>query len=478
MKPKQLKKLFLIALLIAVTGVAMAYSSKIPGIFSQNPPVAASSHRTVSDGIVSVSGHLIQDKVLLGSAGTISMNLIIQADQTGATSIGQSRGVDLVIVLDRSGSMKGRKIDDARQAVLQLLTSLNASDRLALVTYSDDVRIAAGLLNVTDDNRRRLAAAVNSVWVGGGTNLGAGLQAGINILNSAIRSNNAGKVILISDGLANKGVTDINALGNMAAIAVENEFGVSTVGVGVEFNEHLMTALADRGTGSYYYLENPAAFAEVFQKEFHDTRAAVVSNLKIQIPTQDGITLADAAGYPLIRRNGQVEFYPGSLLSGQIRQLYLTLQVPTTSERNFVLSNIKIAYRYDNRDFETTLNDSLTIACVNDQSKVFSSIDKTSWTEKVINEDFNRLKQEVAADLKLGDKRQAMDRIQKYQDEQEAVNAAVDSQRVAENLDKDLKALTEYVEETFQGAPAAVREKQKANAKALQYEGYRGRRQQ
>ena len=143
-----------------------------------------------------------------------------------------------------------------------------------------------------------------------------------------------------------------------------------------------------------------------------------------------------------------------------------------------MLSNIKIAYRYDNRDFETTLNDSLTIACVNDQSKVFSSIDKTSWTEKVINEDFNRLKQEVAADLKLGDKRQAMDRIQKYQVEQEAVNAAVDSQRVAENLDKDLKALTEYVEETFQGAPAAVREKQKANAKALQYEGYRGRRQQ
>ncbi len=478
MKPKQMKKFLLIALLIAVTGAAMAYSSKIPGIFSLNPVAATTALRTASNGIISVSGHLTQDKVLKGTAGTVGLNLTLQADQIAATDEAESRNVDLVIVLDRSGSMKGRKINDARQAVLQLLSSLTAKDRLALVTYSDGVQIAAGLLNVTADNRQRLESAVNSVRVGGGTNLGAGLQAGINILMSSIRNANAAKVILISDGLANKGVTDINALGNMAALAVESEFAVSTVGVGAEFNEHLMTAIADQGTGSYYYLENPTAFAEVFQTEFYDTRAAIVGNLKIQIPTQDGITLADAAGYPLNHQKSHVAFYPGSLRSGQIRQLYLTLQVPTNSERNFVLNNIMITYRYDNQAFETALDGPLMIACVNDQRKVFSSIDETRWTEKVINEDFNRLKQEVAADVKSGRQQQAMDRIQKYHGEQEAVNAVIGSPRVAENLDKDLKELKTYVEDTFQGAPEAVREKQKANAKALQYEGYRGRRQQ
>ena len=478
MKPKQLKNLLLIVLLIAVTGAAMAYSDKIPGIFSQNPQAGTPALQAVGNGILSVSGHLVQDKVLLGSAGTVGLNLTLQADQIAATDKAESRNVDLVIVLDRSGSMKGRKINDARRAVLQLLTDLTARDRLALVTYSDGVQIAADLLNVTDDNRKRLAAAVNSVLVGGGTNLGAGLQAGINILNSSIRNSNSAKVILISDGLANKGVTDIYALGNMAALAVENEFAVSTVGVGADYNEHLMTAIADQGTGTYYYLENPAAFAEVFQREFYDTRAAIVGSLQIQIPTQSGITLVDASGYPLSHRKDHVAFYPGRLRSGQMRQLYLTLQVPTNSERNFVLNNIRITYRYDNQTFETALNEPLSIACVNDQRKVFSSIDKTGWTEKIINEDFNRLKQEVAADLKSGDKRQAMDRIKKYHGEQEAVNAVVGSQQVADNLDKDLKELTTYVEETFQGAPAAVREKQQSNAKALQYEGYRGRRQQ
>ena len=311
MKSRKLKKLFLIATLIALTGAALAYSSKISAVISQGPAgVPAAPPISGNSGIISATGHLIQDKVLLGSDGLFNLDLTLQADRIPERDEVQTRNVDLVIVLDRSGSMKGSKIDDARQAVLQLLDNLGEKDRLALVTYSDDVKIAAELLNVSAANRRRLAAAVNSVRVGGGTNLGAGLQAGIEILASAAHSVNAAKVILISDGLANKGVTDISALGSMAAMAVEKEFAVSTVGVGAEFNEYLMTAIADQGTGRYYYLENPGAFAEVFQQEFHDTRAAIVDQLKVQVPTRNGITLVDAAGYPLSRRHGYATFYP------------------------------------------------------------------------------------------------------------------------------------------------------------------------
>jgi Ca-activated chloride channel family protein len=477
MKQQRLKKFLLITVLIVGTGAAMAYSSNSTGVFSLNRISGSNRHQVTNNGILSISGHLIQDKILQGSDGIIGLNLTLQAEETPAANSGETRNVDLVIVLDRSGSMKGRKINDARQAVLKLLSNLTSKDRFALVTYSDGVQIASGLLNVSGINRQRMESAVNGVRVGGGTNLGAGLLAGIDILRSSDRNTNAAKVILISDGLANKGITDAQALSGIAAVAVEKEFAVSTVGVGAEFNEYLMTAIADQGTGSYYYLENPAAFAEVFQKEFHDTRASIVNNLKIQIPLKDGISLADAAGYPITHKNGQAVFHPGSLHSGQTRKLYLTLRVPTNSNRNFELNNIKIVYHHDNQIYETILEDSFTIACVKDQREVFSSIDKTNWSEKVINEDFNRLKQEVAADLKSGKKQNAMKRIKKYHGEQEAVNAVVGSASVAENLDKDLKELKTYVEDTFQGAPEAVRQKQKSNAKALQYDGYRGRRQ-
>lgn len=468
MQRKSLKNMLLITVLIAATGAAMAYSS--------NRNSGPTRHHATTGSILSVSGHLIQDKVLQGSDGTIGLKLTLQAEEKPTTASDEARNVDMVIVLDRSGSMKGRKINDARQAVLKLLSNLTSKDRFALVTYSDGVQIASGLLTATRHNRQQMEAAVNGVRVGGGTNLGAGLQAGINLLRSSNRSTNAAKVILISDGLANKGITDVQTLSGIAAVAVEREFAVSTVGVGTEFNEYLMTAIADQGTGSYYYLENPAAFAEVFQKEFHDARASIVNNLKIQMPLTGGIDLVDAAGYPISRQNGLAVFYPGSMHAGQTRKLYLTLRVPTNRSRQFELNNLKIVYHHDNQVHETTLEDSFTIACVNDRRKVYSSIDKTGWSDKVINDDFNRLKQEVAADLKSGKKQKAMQRIETYYGEQQAVNAVVGSARVTENLDKDLKELETYVEETFQGEPEAIRQKQKTNAKALQYDGYRGRR--
>jgi Ca-activated chloride channel family protein len=373
--------------------------------------------------------------------------------------------------------MKGRKIEDARRAVLELLSSLSAEDRFALITYSDGVHIASRLSNVTDANRVRIASAVNAIRAGGGTNLGAGLQAGIDILISASRHTNAAKVILISDGLANKGLTDAKALSDIAAVAVEKEFAVSTVGLGIEFNEHLMTAIADRGTGSYYYLENPAAFAEVFQKEFYNTQTAALTGVKIQIPMSSGITLVDAAGYPIINHNDHLIFYPGNLRSGQTRNLFLTLKVPTTGQKTFELNKIKLSYHYGSRAYDTALEESFKIACINDPKKVYSSINKTSWSDKVINEDFNHLKQEVAADIKSGEKQRALKKIDQYYQERQALNAAVGSAQVAENLDKDLKELETYVKDTFEGSPAAVRQKQKSNAKALQFEGYSGRRQ-
>jgi Ca-activated chloride channel family protein len=407
----------------------------------------------------------------------VGLNLTLRAAELAAINGREVRNVDMVIVLDRSGSMKGRKIEDARRAVLALLSSLSAEDRFALITYSDGVHIASDLSNVTDANRVHIASAVNAIRAGGGTNLGAGLQAGIDILISPGHLKNAAKVILISDGLANKGLTDVKALSDIAAVAVEKEFAVSTVGVGVDFNEHLMTAIADRGTGSYYYLENPAAFAEVFQKEFYNTQTAAVTGVKIQIPMISGITLADAAGYPIIIQNDHLVFYPGNLGFGQTRKLFLTLKVPTNSQKTFELDKIKVSYQYGNRTYETVLEESFKIACVNDQKKVYSSINKTSWSEKVINEDFSRLKQEVAADIKSGEKQSAMKKIDRYYHEREAVNAAVGSAHVAENLDKDLNELRTFVKDTFEGAPAAVQQKQKSNAKALQFEGYRGRRQ-
>lgn len=476
MKRKRIRNFLFITLLITGTGAAMAYSSNqvkilLPQWFSNS-----TTHYQGNSEVVKVTGQLIQSNVLQGSEGTFGLSLTLQADDKLASDTGKSRNVDMVIVLDRSGSMKGRKLNDARKAVIKLLSNLTEKDRFALVTYSDGVQIVSNLQHVDERNRTLLVSSVQRVRAGGGTNLGSGLQAGIDILTSANHLANAGKIILISDGLANKGITDAGSLGNMAGIAVKREFAVSTVGVGAEFNEHLMTTIADHGTGYYYYLENPEAFAEVFEKEFYNTQTTAVSNLAIYIPVGDELALVDASGYPVHVQSGYALFYPGTLRSGQTRQLFLTLRVPTDREKTFTLDNIIVRFLHNSQHFETSIDESLTIACTTDRQKVRSSIDKLNWTDKVLKEDYNRLKQNVAADIRAGKKQTAIKRIENYYSEQEAVNEVVGSAKVTENLDKDINELRTFVEDTFHGAPEEVRQKQKSNAKALQYEGYSGRR--
>jgi Ca-activated chloride channel homolog len=476
MKPTRLKSFILIAVLIAATAAAMAYSagtgkSRLSGL------VPSTTHSPAAgSGPVTLKGRLVQNKVLQGSDGKVHLALTLRADEAFEPQSSESRNVDLVIVLDRSGSMKGRKISDARQAVLTLLSGLTAADRFALVTYSDRAQEISGLKYVTADYGEHLKAQVTGIRAGGGTNLGAGLRAGINVLLAARENGNARKLILISDGLANKGITDSTRLGRMAGVAVEKEFAVSTVGVGTDFNEQLMTTIADRGAGNYYYLENPTAFAEVFQKEFFYTRATVATNVAIIFPLGSGVSLVDAAGYPIAIQEDQAVFYPGDLRSGQTRKLFLTLQVPTGTTGSYETGRIKARYRFNGQPMETVPGGNYQIACVNNQKEVRASIDRTSWSEKVIREDYNRLKQEVAADIKSGKKQKALERINSYYHEQDSINAAVGSPEVTRNLNHDLKDLQQRVEDTFTGSAPAVSRKQKSNSKALQYEGYQGRR--
>ena len=197
MKSNRIKSLFFILCLVAASGIALAYSDK----FSISEPVTCPKPVTVtsnSPGVLTLSGGLVQDKVLQGSDGRVTLSLDITADAAPERPLGDERSVDMVIVLDRSGSMRGRKIEYAKRAIANLLAGLTEKDRFALIAYSDGVQKLTDLVRVTDDHRAWLTPMVYGIRPGGGTNLGAGLMAGIEALRSPSRERNAGRVILIS----------------------------------------------------------------------------------------------------------------------------------------------------------------------------------------------------------------------------------------------------------------------------------------
>ena len=452
---------------MGLTGHAATWFTRPPG----GPPAPPGGNQGLA-----ISGNLVQDKILQGSDGRVSLALTLTAPDQAPAPDGPAQNVDLVVVLDRSGSMNGRKIDDARRAVLRLMETLAPEDRLALVAYSNTVVTYAGLSPMTSANRRQISEAVTRISANGGTNLGAGLKRGIELAAAAPAKGNVQRIILISDGLANQGLTHPTALGHMAAASFEKALAVSTVGVGQEFNEALMTLLADNGGGSYYYLENPAAFAAVFRKEYLYARAAAAENIRVSLLLPAGARLVDAGGYPVKQIGGRAVFHPGSLGYGKSRTLYLTLQMPTDVRRTFGLGELQVQYRQGGRRHTAVLPERFTIACVSDADDVMGSIRKDVWRDQVLKADFGRLKEEVAADIREGQADQALQRIRAYRQEKAAVNRVVGSGRVDANLAKDVEALSTYVKDTFRGPAPAVAAKQKKNAKALQYEGYRDRR--
>ena len=474
MNKKVIKPLLIVGGLVALSLAALFHLTG-PAQVGASPQKPQTTPQ-MQKGLVSFSGGLVQGGILQGGEGLVSLDLTLTAAELPADLNQPRQNVDLVIVLDRSGSMEGPKIMDAKAAVLKLLESFTAQDRFALVTYSDGVIRHSGLKNADADSVAALRRIVSQVQAGGGTNLGAGLDEGIRIIKNSPRVGNNSRIILISDGLANQGVTDPAQLSRLAAQAGPVEFTVSTVGVGQDFNEYLMTALADHGLGTYYYLENPNAFAKIFQKELHQARITAAKALEISVPLPVGASVVDAAGYPVEVKGQTAIFRPGDLLAGQTRKLYVTLRFPTDKEQTFNLSGIGLTWLADGQNQTMTLPDSLQVACVKDEASVLGSIDRESWEKKVLQEDYNKLKEEVARDIKNGDQQAARQKIDGYYQAQQSINSAVGSAAVTENLENDLDDLRGQVDESFSGEPEEALMKQKGFSKKLQHEGYQGRR--
>jgi len=190
MQRPRLKSVMLILALIIVTGAAMAYSGR--GKPGEPPPPPAPPLVSSGNGILALSGNLVQTHVLKGSPGRVSLELTLTAGRVLEEAAGVQRGVDFVVVLDRSGSMQGAKLEHARQSLHHLLSGLTDRDRFALFSYSDAVQKHCDLLPANDFNRRLMQSAVNGVFSSGATNLGEGLRAGIDLITAAGRPGHPG----------------------------------------------------------------------------------------------------------------------------------------------------------------------------------------------------------------------------------------------------------------------------------------------
>jgi Ca-activated chloride channel family protein len=233
--------------------------------------------------------------------------------------------VNLALVIDKSGSMSGDRIERAREAALEAVRRLGPDDLVSVVAFDNGVRTLLPARRVGDGSA--ITEAIEGIAANGGTNLYGGVAAGAEALRRHIEDGYTHRVILLSDGQANVGPQTPEALGSLGAQLVREGISVSTIGLGLDFNEDLMTRLARRSDGNTYFVENSRDLGRIFGEELGDVLSIVARRVVIEVTFPEGVRPVRLVG-----REGRIEN----------RRAFIELNQLYGSQEKFALVEVEI----------------------------------------------------------------------------------------------------------------------------------------
>ena len=234
--------------------------------------------------------------------------------------------VNLALVLDRSGSMSGGKLELARQAAERALALLKSDDRFAVVVYDDRVDVVTQSSNATTSARGQAADRLRGVEPRGSTDLCSGWLTGCEQVGRELDHESIGRCLLLTDGLANHGITDRSELTRHAAELRARGVATSTFGVGADFDERLLQAMAEAGGGNSYYLRDAERISEFLQSEIGEALEVVARGAALVINLPEGAS-AEPLGRQRARQSGRtVRIELDDLVSGQAVELALAIR--------------------------------------------------------------------------------------------------------------------------------------------------------
>lgn len=263
------------------------------------------------------------DRRVLRAEQTQTAVLKISIDAPDAPPIPDRPAVNLAVVLDRSGSMSGAKLERAKEAAIAALYRLDARDRFALITYDDTVKTVVPAQSAA--NAESIEPLIRSIEAGGSTSLFGGVSQGAAEIRRALDPHFVHRIILLSDGRANRGPQTPDDLGRLGAALFKDGISVSTVGIGNDYNEDLMTQLALNSDGNTYFVQHSDELPRIFAVELRRLLSVVAKRVKVTIECPEGIR-----PIRLIGRDGRIHAHRVELSLNQLygkQQKYALLEV-------------------------------------------------------------------------------------------------------------------------------------------------------
>jgi Ca-activated chloride channel family protein len=251
--------------------------------------------------------------------------------------------VNLSIVLDRSGSMSGQKLEKAKDAAIEALRHLGPRDVFSVVVYDHNVRTVVPARSAR--HVEWIERQIREIRSGGNTALFGGVSQGA----AEVRKNFGGRyvhrIILLSDGIANVGPSTPEDLGRLGAALIKEGISVTTVGVGTDYNEDLMTRLSQNSDGNSYFVESSRDLPRIFAAELGDVLNVVAKKVHVIVECPDGVRPLTIIGREGRIRGRTVELYLNQLYGGQEKYALIEVEVPgKKSGEEIHIASVSVSY--------------------------------------------------------------------------------------------------------------------------------------
>lgn len=342
---------------------------------------------------------LDQPTVLAGGNTVVYAVVTFEGLDLDAGAAKERPPLNLSLVLDRSGSMSDQgKIEYLRRAAKLAVDRLGNRDTLSVVEYDDAITLMWPARRV--GNTAEVKAMIDRLEPRGSTNLTGGMMRGVDEAKGALdgparADGTITRVILMSDGLANTGITEPREIARLVRGAKQDGVRISAMGLGRDYDEDLMQSVAENGGGRYYYIEHPTQMARVFQEELGSMFETCARDVEIRFSGTAIIRKVEVVGYDDAAGTKDARRGLEDVFEGEKRSVLLRLEIAAPSSGSADLGELTLNYKTAKGGEAHRIAQKLTVDVTSDRAAVERARDKEATAEAALAESDRVQKEQV-----------------------------------------------------------------------------------
>ena len=354
------------------------------------------------------------DRSVLPAGGAQKAVVKITLDAPPPPEKSMRPAVNLAIVLDRSGSMAGQKLERAKDAAIEALRHLGPMDMFSVVVYDHNVSTVVTAQHAK--NIEWIEGRIRQIRSGGNTALFGGVSQGAAEVRKNLDGNYVHRIILLSDGIANVGPSSPEDLGRLGAALIKEDISVTTVGVGTDYNEDLMTSLSQNSDGNTYFVESSRDLSRIFTAELGDVLSVVAKKVNIIIELPNGVKPLNIIGREGRIKGRMVELSLNQLYGSQEKYVLIEVEIPGgKSGEKKDIAYVNVSYENPFTQKKETSSGRVYARFSKDKIKVKKSANIAVQKEYYLN--LNAISQDKAISLSdKGKKNEAVSELKKSAD--------------------------------------------------------------